>query len=65
MTVRNIPACMSDAPLEVVEAAREIARRSRKVLRKVIAETFPNADKATLNDFTQAICQMMAEEVQR
>jgi hypothetical protein len=51
---------MADAPGEVVEAARVIAMQTKDTLRKVIAEEFPKLDDETLNDFTHAICMMMA-----
>lgn len=57
---RNVPDCMADAPDEVVEAARVIAKTTKDTLRRVIAEEFPKLDDGTLLDFTDAICLMMA-----
>jgi len=58
---RNVPKCMADAPDEVIEAARVIARQTKEMLRRAIDETMPGMDEATLTDFTNGICQMMAE----
>jgi hypothetical protein len=57
---RNVPECMADAPDEVIEAARVIARRAKDTLRLSVAAEFPGTDKDTIDDFTNGICQMMA-----
>jgi hypothetical protein len=51
---------MADAPDEVIEAARVIAKQTKETLRQAIDETMPGMDEATLTDFTDGICQMMA-----
>jgi hypothetical protein len=51
---------MADAPEEVIQLARAIARQTKETLRRAINETMPGMDEATLTDFTNGICQMMA-----
>ena len=57
---RNVPECMADAPEEVIQLARAIARQTKETLRQAIDETMPVMDEATLTVFTNGICQMMA-----
>jgi uncharacterized protein YpiB (UPF0302 family) len=52
---------MVDAPEEVIQLARAIARQTKKTLRQAIDETMPGMDEATLTDLTDGICQMMAK----
>ena len=56
----QIPICIADAPTEVIDAAREIARASVNTIRNIIAEEFPATDPETQADFVRAICQFMA-----
>jgi uncharacterized protein with HEPN domain len=55
------PECIADAPPEVLDAAKEIARASLNTIRNIIAEEFPKTDLETQKDFVKAICQIMAE----
>jgi uncharacterized protein with HEPN domain len=59
--VMPVPECMSDAPNEVIDAAKEIARASLNTIRNIIAEEFPATNPETQKDFVKAICQIMAE----
>lgn len=60
----KLPECIADAPSDVIEAAKKIARVSVNTIRDVIAAEFPIVDEATQNDFVRAICQLMTEAAQ-
>jgi hypothetical protein len=59
--VMPCPECIADAPTEVLDAAKEIARAALNTIRNIIAEEFPATDMETQKDFVKAICQIMAE----
>ena len=59
--VMPVPDCMADAPVDVIDAAKEIARASLNTIRNIIAEEFPTTDAETQKDFVKAICHFMAE----
>jgi len=59
--VMPYPECIADAPTEVLDAAKEIARASLNTIRNIIAEEFSATDLETQKDFVKAICQIMAE----
>lgn len=59
--VMPVPECIADAPAEVLNAAREIARASLNTIRNIIAEEFSAANPETQKDFVKAICEIMAK----
>ena len=59
--IMPVPNAIADAPSEVVDAAKEIARASLNTIRNIIAEEFPEVDLDVQKDFVKAVCQFMAE----
>ena len=55
-----VPECIADAPSEVIDAAKEIARASLNTIRNIIADEFPTTDPETQKDFVKAVCHFMA-----
>jgi hypothetical protein len=61
MIENGIPNCIADAPVEVIETAKEIAIVSLNTIRNIIDDEFPTTEPEARRDFVTAICFFMVE----